>query len=117
MSDRNKVSNFTAQNVAIGQNASITPYTDIAPARDDALREVRYFISLIPEQAEPLPQHAHEIHRQAMELEAALSRKKLNRRRIESILNNLVIGDSSIVALANAADAVHTAVTRLFNWG
>jgi hypothetical protein len=114
MSDKYTLKKFSATNVAVGHRSSVQPGASVSPAVNDALDKLRYFVSLIPESVGQ-GQDSDDVRAQAENLEAALCKKKLNRERIEKILRNLMLGVSGVAALANAMDAVQSAVARLFN--
>lgn len=114
MRDKYKVENFSGENVAVGHRASARSHLPVTPGLEDAIERLRYFVSLIPEHIEP----AHDCDNvlgQAEELEAALRKKRLDRRRIEKILGTLTVAVSGIAALANAINAIQSAVARLWS--
>jgi Family of unknown function (DUF5955) len=57
----------------------------------------------------------HEIQDYAESVEAALQKRKLNRARIENLVHKIAGAVAGVAALANAVDAVQTAVNHLFN--
>lgn len=114
MNDKYKVEHFSADNVAVGHRAFVQTRAPVSPAVKDAIDKLRYLVSLIPEHIE-LAQDNGSVRGQAQELEDALRENGLNRNRIERILGNLMLGVSGIATLANAVDAVQSAIARLFN--
>ena len=83
------------------------------PLQEDALRELRKFITLLPAQAAGI-EKPHEVEENARAAEVALRKKRLDRGRIEGLIAKITVGVVGVAALTNAIDAVQAAVTRLF---
>jgi hypothetical protein len=103
-----------ATNFAAGDGATINVGTQQIPLQDEALRELRRFIALLPNGAAEI-KSPDEVEANARAAEAALSKKKLNRERIENLITRVAAGVAGVAALTNAIEAVQAAVTRLFS--
>jgi hypothetical protein len=108
-----EIGKIKAANVAVGDNPYINVGAQQIPLQEDALRELRRFITLLPAQAAEIKK-SHEVEENARAAEVALSKKRLDRGRIEGLIAKITAGVVGIAALTNAIDAVQAAVTRLF---
>jgi hypothetical protein len=113
MAKNYKIGKIEAANVAVGDGATVYVGVQQIPLQAEALRELRRFIELLPAQAAGI-EKPHEVEANARAAEAALSKKKLNRGRIEDLITKITAGVVGVAALTNAMDAVQAAVTRLF---
>jgi hypothetical protein len=109
-----KVGKIEATNLAQGDGATINVGVQQIPIQAEALQELRRFITLLPARAAEI-EKPHEVEANARAAEAALSKKKLNRGRIEDLMTKITVGVAGVAALTNAIDAVQAAVTRLFS--
>jgi hypothetical protein len=109
-----KIGNIDADNVAVGDGATVYVGAQQIPIQAEALRELRRFIALLPARADEIDQ-PREVEANARAAEVALSKKKLNRRRIQDLIAQITAGVAGVTALATAIDAVQAAVTRLFS--
>ena len=108
-----KFGEIKATNFAAGDGATINVGVQQIPLQDEALRELRRFIALLPAQATEIKK-PHEVEANAKAAEVALSEKRLDRRRIQDLITKITAGVLGVAALTNAVEAVQAAVTRLF---
>lgn len=112
-----KVRKVQAKNVAIGSHARAnhTEYITAEHSREqaEALEQIRQLLELLPAHLDEIDS-PRSVKADAEAAEDALSKKKLNRARIENLIGKITAGLAGVTALANAVDAVQTAVTRLF---
>ena len=113
MAGKYNIRNIKAANVAMGDGAILNVGVQQIPLRDEALRELRRFITLLPDGAAEI-EKPHEVEANARAAEAALSKKKLDRGRIQDLITKITVGVVGVAALTNAIDAVQAALTRLF---
>jgi hypothetical protein len=114
MAKNYKIGNIEAANVAVGDGATIYVGAQQIPIQAEALREIRRFITLLPDRADEMD-NPREVEANARAAEVALSKKKLNRGRIQDLITKITAGVVGVAALANAIEAVQAAVTRLFS--
>jgi hypothetical protein len=114
MAKNYKIGNIEADNVAVGDRATIYVGAQQAPIQAEALREIRRFITLLPDGADEMD-NPREVEANARAAEVALGKKKLNRGRIQDLITKITAGVVGVAALANAIEAVQAAVTRLFS--
>ncbi|HEY2241986.1 MAG TPA: hypothetical protein VGI21_24500 [Streptosporangiaceae bacterium] len=117
MADSYKANKIKANHVAFGKNAMIDARVRTAPdgpQRAYALDRIERLLKLLEKQEGEIPE-AGPIRADAEALQGALKKKKLNRKRIESLIHGITAGAAEITALANAADAIHAAVMKLFS--
>ena len=118
MGQRYKIGKVAGTNVAIGGHAhagSTTKTTNYQlEARDQAVSELRRFISLLPDHEESI-ENPQIIRDNAKAAEQALTKKKLDRARIEKLVRKIAAGVAGVTALANAIGAVQTTVAHLFS--
>ena len=111
------IGKIKAENVAVGDYASVTSTvrvkTEQLPMQAEALHQLQNFITLLPDYSDRISR-PHEIEADAKAAENALSKKTLNRGHVEGLIRKMTVGVAGVAALANAVDAVQTAVTRLF---
>jgi hypothetical protein len=117
MSQKYDVSKIDAKNVAIGNHAKAGyPSQGNAvqsPAQLEALQQIRQLIELLPAYMDKI-ESPRTVQADVRAAETALGKKKLNRDRIEGLVGKIAAAVAGVTALANAIDAVQTAVTRLF---
>src|ERR1700753_959990 len=116
MADRYKVNKIQASQVAFGKNAMSDARVRAAPdgpQRAQALERIEHLLELLESQEDEISE-AEDIRADAEALQGALKKKKLNRGRIESLIQAITTGAGGITALANAADAIHGTVMKLF---
>jgi len=107
------VGKVKAKNVAIGNRAKAGDHTYSDAEQAEALGQVRQLIELLSVHADEI-NSPHEIQEYAESVEVALQKRKLNRARIESLIQKIATAVAGVTALANAIDTVQTAVSRLF---
>jgi len=117
MSQKYDVGEVNADNVAIGNRAK-AQYTSQgnavqSPAQMEALQQIRQLIELLPVYMDKI-ESPRAVQADVKAAETALGKKKLNRDRIEGLVGKIAAAVAGVTALANAIDAVQTAVTRLF---
>jgi hypothetical protein len=113
MAKNYKIGNIEAANVAVGDGAIVYVGAQQIPLQDEAVRELRRFIELLPAQATEIKK-PHEVEANARAAEVALREKRLDRRRIQDLITKITVGVLGVAALTNAIEAVQAAVTRLF---
>jgi hypothetical protein len=107
-----KIGSVDAVNAAIGDRAAVNVGQQIS-VRDEALRELHRFMTLLPAQASVL-KNPEEVAANAKAAELAIRKKRLNREHIEELIRKITAGVAGAAALTNAIEAVQTAVTHLF---
>jgi hypothetical protein len=108
-----KFGEIKATNVAVGKGAAINVGAQQIPLQDEALRELRRFIELLPARAAEIDE-PYEVEANARAAEVALREKRLDRGRIQELITKITVGVVGVAALTNAIDAVQAALTRLF---
>jgi hypothetical protein len=115
--DNYDVGKVQAYNVAIGTGARAKSITHLdaeqTAMQTEALHQIRQLIELLSVHADEIDS-PREVQADAEDMEAALKKKKLNRVRIENLIGKITAAVAGVTVLANAIDAVQTAVTRLF---
>lgn len=97
--------------VAVGNKATaMSP--DPESARIQALQELRSFIALLPAYEHVLGKPV-EVRADAIAAEAALSKKSMNRGRLEKLVRKIALGVTGVTALADAVSAVQAAIAHL----
>jgi hypothetical protein len=116
MSQKYEVGKIRAHNVAVGNHAK-AKYAPVnaeqSSMQAEALDQIRRLIELLPAYADKIDS-PREVQADAEAAEVALSKKKLNRARIEILIGRMAAGVAGVTALANAVDAVQAAITHLF---
>jgi hypothetical protein len=116
MSDHYNVRDIYADNVAVGNRAraEYKTYPDPKQAlvQAEALQQIRQLIELLVVHADEIDDPG-EVQANAKSVKNALRKKKLNRARIESLISQIRPAVAGVTALADAIDAVHTAVSHL----
>jgi hypothetical protein len=107
------IGDIKATNVAVGDEATINVGAQQIQLQDEALRELRRFIELLPARAAEIDK-PREVEANARAAEVALREKRLDRGRIQDLITKITVGVVGVAALTNAIDAVQAAVTRLF---
>jgi hypothetical protein len=107
------VGKVEAKNVAIGNRAKAGDHRYSDAERAEALHQVRQLIELLSVHAGEI-NSSHEIQQYAESMEDALQKRRLNRARIENFAHSIASALAGVTALANAVDAVQTAVSHLF---
>jgi hypothetical protein len=111
------VGEIRAKNLAFGPHAKAKyvarPDAKQASMQAEALYQIRQLIELLSVHVDEIDS-SHELQADAESMEAALRKKKLNRARIEKLIGKITTAAAGVAALANAVDAVQTAVSRLF---
>jgi hypothetical protein len=110
MSQNYKIGKIQAGAVAIGPKSRAKHITAM---QTEALHQIRQLIELLSVHADEIDSPG-EVQADAESVEAALRKKKLNRVRIENLIAKIAPAVAGVTALANAVDAVQTAVTHLF---
>jgi hypothetical protein len=113
VNQRIDVRKVKAKNVAIGNRAKAGDRTYSDAEKEEAIYQIRQLIELLSVHAGEINSPG-EIQAYAESVEAALKKKKLNRVRIENLVHKIAAAIAGVTALANAVDAVQTAVGRLF---
>ena len=108
-----KFGEIKATNVAAGKGATINVGAQQIPLQDEALRELRRFIELLPARAAEIDK-PYEVEANARAADVALREKRLDRGRIQDLITKITAGVVGVAALTNAIDAVQAALTRLF---
>jgi hypothetical protein len=111
------IDKIRAENVAIGNRAR-AEYVSHSDAKQaelhaEALYQIRQLIELLPHYSDKI-NSPHAVMADAESIESALSKKKLNRDRLENLIERVTPAVAGITALANAIAAVQTAITHLF---
>jgi len=109
-----KIGKIEAVNVAVGDGAIVYVGTQQIPLQEEALRELRRFIALLPDRATEIDK-PREVEANARAAEVALRGKRLDRGRIQDLITKITAGVVGVAALTNAMDAVQAAITRLFS--
>jgi hypothetical protein len=116
MSQHYNVGDIRADNIAIGNRAKAEykacPDPKQASIQVEALQQIRQLIELLAAHADEID-NPREVQANAESVEIALRKKKLNRTRIENLIGRITPAVAGVTALANAIDAVHTAVSHL----
>jgi hypothetical protein len=116
MSDRYNFEDIHADNVAIGNRAraeyKVYPDLKQASIQAEALQQIRQLIELLAVHADEID-NPGEVRANAKSVKIALRKKKLNRTRIESLISQIRPAVAGVTALADAIDAIHTAVSHL----
>ena len=116
MSDRYDVGDIYADNVAVGNRARAEykayPDPKQASIQAEALQQIRQLIELLAVHADEIG-NPGEVQANAESVKSALRKKKLNRARIESLISKIRPAVAGVTVLADAIDAVHTAVSHL----
>jgi hypothetical protein len=113
VNQRYDVGKVKAKNVAIGNHAKAGDRTYSDAEKENAIYQVRQLIELLSVHASEIDSPG-EIEANAQSVETALQKRKLNRARIENLVRRIASAIAGVTALANAIDAVQTAVSRLF---
>jgi hypothetical protein len=116
MSDKYNVKKIDADNMAMGKHATVISSTGIKADQSlqaDALQQVEQLIALLSVHADQI-ESPDKVQADAAAAQAALSKKRLNRARIENLVSRMAVGVAGVTTLANAVDAVQTAISRLF---
>lgn len=116
MSEKISVEKIQADNVAIGKRATVNSTIGVKVdryLRADALQQLQQLIGLLSIHADEI-ERPDDVQADAEAAKAALSKKKLNRARIENLISKVAAGVAGVTILADAVDAVNTTVTRLF---
>ncbi len=117
MTDRYKIKNMRAKNVAYGKKAKIDARVRAAPdwpLRAQALDQIEHLLELLTSQDGGAPE-TDSIQANAKALDGALKKKRLDRAHIEGCIQKITAGAAGVTALANAADAIHATIMRLFS--
>ena len=116
MSDHYNVGDIYAENVAVGNRARAEykayPDPKQTSIQAEALQQIRQLIELLAVHANEID-NPDEVQANAKSVKSALRKKKLNRARIEGLISQIRPAVASVTALADAIDAVHTAVSHL----
>jgi len=107
------VGKIKAKNVAIGNRAKAGDRIHSDADREEALYQIRQLIELLTAHADEI-NSPPEIRAYAKSVETALQKRKLNRTRIENLVHKIASALAGVTAVANAVDAVQTAVSHLF---
>jgi hypothetical protein len=113
VNNKYKIGKITAKNVAVGDRADAGDHVHRQPLQADAIYQVRQLIELLSAHAGEV-ENAGEIRDYADSVETALQKRRPNRDRIEKLVRKITTGLAGVTALANAVDAVHAAIGRLF---
>jgi hypothetical protein len=114
VNQRYGVGKVKAKNVAIGNRAKAGDDTYSDAEKEDAIYQIRQLIELLSVHASEIDSPG-EIQAYAQSVETALQKRKPNRARIESLVHKIAGAIAGVTALANAVDAVQTAVSHLFS--
>jgi hypothetical protein len=116
MGQKYDIGKVRAKNVAIGSHAKAQYETHTDPKRAaiqaEALHQIRQLIELLAVHSEEIDS-PHAVRADAESVEVALKKKKLNRSRIKKLIGNITPAVAGVTALANAIEAVHTAISHL----
>jgi len=116
MSDRYNIGDIYADNIAIGKRAraEYKAYPDPKQAlvQAEALQQIQQLIELLAVRADEID-NPGEVQTDAKSVKIALRKKKLNRGHIQRLISQIRPAVAGVTALAEAIDAVHTAVSHL----
>jgi len=117
MSQNYHIGDVKAKNVAIGDHArassSVRIKAEQSALRVEALQQIQALIALLPAHADVIDD-PDQVQADAKAAEVALSKKTLNRARIDKLIGRLTVGLAGVTAFANSVDAIRTAVSHLF---
>jgi hypothetical protein len=113
VNQRYDVGKVKAKNVAIGNRAKAGDRAYSDANKEDAIYQIRQLIELLSVHANEIDSPG-EVQAYAESVETALQKRKLNRARIENLVHKMASAIAGVTVLANAVDAVQTAVSRLF---
>jgi len=113
VNQRYDVGKVKAKNVAIGNHAKAGDRTYSDAEKEEVIYQIRQLIELLSFHASEIDSPG-EVQAYAESVETVLKKRKLNRARIENLVHKIASAIAGVTALANAIDAVQTAVSRLF---
>ena len=113
VNQRYDVGKVKAKNVAIGNHAKAGDRTYSDAEKEEAIYQIRQLIELLSVHTSEID-NPGEVQAYAESVETALQKRKLNRARIKDLVHKIASAIAGVTALANAVDAVQTAVSRLF---
>jgi uncharacterized protein (DUF2342 family) len=112
-----RIGNIKGENIAIGDHAKASSSVRIKAEQSamqvEALQQIQNLIALLPGHADVIDD-PDQVQADAKAAKVALSKKSLNRARIEKLISRLTVGLAGVTALANSVDAVQAAVSHLF---
>lgn len=116
MSDKYNVTKVRAGNVAIGKRATVNSTVQVSADQSliqEAALQVQQFIALLSAHADEI-ERPDAVQADAQAVQDELSEEEPSRIRIENLFSKIAAGVAGVTTLANATNAVHTAVTSLF---